>query len=1016
MRKLFLTFSAILCLLMSSLAQTRTITGRVTDATGLPITGASVIVKGTRIGTTTNADGTYSLSVPANARALVISSVDMTAQEVSIGNQTNFTITMQPSERSLNEVVVTGYSTKRKAEFTGASTKVNAKQIEQVPLASFEQILQGRAPGLYIASGSGQPGTAARVNIRGVGSISGGNDPLYVLDGIPIEPGVFRSLNPNDFENVEVLKDASSAGLYGSRGANGVIVITSKKGKAGKPQIQFRTQVGFSEPPTISNARLMNTAERLQYEEQVLGGPAGILAPTTAGFPGWTYSPLNPRYNTLTAAQRATEAGLLDSIGKINPNWPSIFFQRGKFKQNEISASGGSEGMSFFTSLSAYNQEGIVIRSNLDRYTFRANLDFKTSRLTVSVRSGAGWSSQSGIESEAGVALANPIAAAYLELPYRALNKGVNGIGGIDTAAGRTGPNAYDRIFTTTALSNQFKGTLSVSMQFDIWGGIGFRTTNGVDWRNNNSSRFIKPNSFAGGLQPGLIAGGRGSGSYNEGNLENLQLNTTTGLVFNRTFGERHKISAQAMVEAIRNRTRTNGFTGYGINAALPNTPAGITAGSATGFIPLVGGSRTVSGLYSQFIIADYTFDRRFTLAASLRNDAPSQVPAKNRKNIFYTVGATWNAIRESFMQDAGFITDAQFHASYGESGNVAGFTSDFGYISTYGQTAAGYAGVPGIIPTSPGNPDYSLESQKQTNIGFILNFLDNRIRTSGDYYVKKSNNLFITQNLSRSSGFNSLSTNAGEMRNRGFEFDVKGDVVSAPDLLVTLGVNGAFNKNVITSLGPLADIPAGTGIYRVGYSFGTHFIVGYMGVDPQSGLPVYEDINGNPTRIYNASNSRAEFGTYMPSFTGGASLDVSWKGFFLSALLSTAQGVYRFNNESFFYETTTSNTAFNKSVRLLDTWQKPGDMTDFQKISSPREFSSKNIEDASFVRFRNLQAGYTFTPNTKFIRSFRIWGQGQNLYTWTKWRGFDPEESNNIATYEFPNPKTYTIGLDINF
>jgi TonB-linked SusC/RagA family outer membrane protein len=767
----------------------------------------------------------------------------------------------------------------------------------------------------------------------------------------------------------------------------------------------------------------MNTAERLEYEERVLGGPAGLYAAgTVSGLPGWDFSPNNPRYAGLTAAQKAANAASLDSIRAIDTDWPAVFFQKGRFTQHEVSASGGTQNFNFYTSLSAFKQQGGIIRSNLDRYTYRANIDFKTERLTVSVRSSAGWSSLSGIESEGGIFLANPILAAYLELPYVSLNR-VGG--GVDTAAGKTGPNAYDRVFTTSALSNQFKGNLGVTLQFDIWGGISFKTTNGVDWRNNNQTRFIKPNSFVGRQ---VVQGQQGA--YGEGNLENLQLITTTGLVFNRTINDKHVVNAVAMIEAIRNKTRAFTATGYGINPALPNTPAGITAGSSTNnFIPTIlqnaqvsgaalpGSFKTLNGLYSQFLNADYTFDRRYTVSASVRNDAPSQVPESKRTNIFWTAGASWNIIRERFMENQHFFQDARLRGSYGETGNVNGFASDFGYISTYGPSAAGYAGASGTIPTSPGNVDYRLESQVISNIGLDLTFLDRRVRTTFEYYVKNSRNLFINQNLSRTTGFFSLSTNAGEMRNKGFEFTINGDIVATPDFLVTAGVNGGFNKNTITSLGPLQDIPAGTGIYRVGYSFGTHYAVGYLGVDPQSGRPVYEDINGNPTSIYNASNNRAEFGTYLPAFTGGANLDITYKGFNVSALLSTAQGVYRFNNESFFYETTNSNISFGKRVDMLNSWQKPGDITNYQRITAPREFSSKDIQDASFVRFRNLQVGYTYTPkNQRYFRGIRIWGQAQNLYTWTKWQGFDPEESNNIATYEFPNPRTYTVGLDLNF
>ncbi len=1008
MRRLLFTMMSMILFSTLLFAQNRSISGRVTNEKGSPVPNASVIVKGTSLGTITSEDGRFTLSVPPTATALVFSSVELGQVEVAITSTGIVNATLRGTDRTLEQVVVTGYTTRRRSEFTGASTKVAAADIEQLPLASFEQALQGQAPGVYIASGSGQPGSVARVNIRGVGSF-GNVNPLYVLDGVPIEDGVFRTLNPNDFESIDVLKDAAGAGLYGSRGANGVIVITTKKGRPGRTLISYRGQTGFAKAPNQLNLDLMNTAQRLEYEERVLGGPTGVLGSTAlTGYPGWDYSPNNPRYLTLTPAQRATEAGLLDSVRKIDTDWPSLFFRNGGFTQHEVNASGGAPGLTYYTSLSYYKQDGILNRSNLERYIFRTNLDFKTSRLTVSIRSSAGFSKQNNIESEAGVALANPIAAAYLELPYRLpfLSNGKPAVGG-----GNTGANAIDRVNTTTSLINQFKGNLSLTAQFDIWGGISFRTTNGVDWRNNNTSRFVDPNSFAGTL----VAQGA-QGSYNEGNSENLQLISTSGLVFNRTFNSKHAVNAVALVESIRNRSRSNAFTGFGVNPRLLNTPAGITAGSATNnFIPLVGGGRTLNGLFSLIGVADYTYDRRFTLSGSLRRDVPSQLPVKNRNNVYWTVGGSWNLGAEQFMSKQNIFQDVRLRASYGEAANINGLGADFGFISTYGSGS--YAGVPAIVPSSPGNEDYKLESQVITNVGMELVMWNRRVRFSADYYVKNSNELFLNQSLTRTTGFTNLRINAGSMRNTGLELDLGVDVVKTSDLLVSVRVNGAFLKNRITSLGQINEIAAGTGISRVGLPFGTHFAVGYLGVDPQSGLPVYEDINGNPTTTYSATNSRATFGTYLPTFTGGANLDITWKGFGISALFHTAQGVKRFNNESFFYETTNSNLAFNKRVEMLNTWQKPGDITNYQRISSPRQFSSKDIRDASFVRLRNLTAGYLYSlKNTKYVRSIRLWGQGQNLFTWTKWTGFDPEESNNIATYEFPNPTTYTIGLDINF
>ncbi|HEU4469765.1 MAG TPA: SusC/RagA family TonB-linked outer membrane protein [Flavisolibacter sp.] len=1007
-----------LCLLLGLLAgalfcqaQTRTVTGTVLDFNGLPLANSTVRVIGGPA-TITDSTGRFTINVPATASNIEISAVGFTAQTIPIPADGVIEVRLQQAAAgTLQEVVVTGYGTRRRTEFTGATSRVSAQQIQQVPMASFDQILQGRAAGLYVASGSGQPGSSARVNIRGVGTLGGGSDPLYVVDGVPVEVGVFRTLNPNDFESVDVLKDASGTSLYGSRGANGVIVITTRRGRSGTPQFQYRGQAGLSRPPE-STIDMMNTDQRLQFEERILG-PSGILSASggLTGFPGWDYSPNNPRYQNLSAAERAIEAARLDSVRQINTNWQDVFFRNGTFTSHELNASGGTANTSFYTSLSYFHQEGVVLRSSLDRYTFRANVDFRTDRLTVGVRSGAGWSRQSGIESEAGIALANPIAAAFLTLPYERLYRPN---GSINTGAGRIGPNAFERLQSTTSLNNQFKGNLSVTAQFDIWNGLSFRSTNGLDYRNNNTSRFIDPRSFAG---QSLTANG-GQGSYAEGNSEFLNLITTSGLVFSRTVRDRHRINAQALIEFIANRQRNFSGTGFGIIAALPNTPAAITPGSATNnFIPLVSGARTRNALFSQILSGDYTFDRKYTLSASVRNDMPSQVPEENRNNIFWSVGASWNVMEEAFMNRQKIFQELRVRASHGTAANAQGFTSDFGYLVSYG--AGGYAGVPGIVPTSPGNPLYELEYQVISNLGIELSTWQRRARAVFEIYNKSSRRLFASQPLSRTTGFNALNTNAGTVRNRGFEMTLSADVVSQEKFVVTLGFNAAYTQNRIISLGALNEFVSGTSIVRVGYPIGTHFVVGLLGIDPQTGNPIYEDSTGKPTSVYSASNNRAEYGTFLPKWQGGFSTDVTWRNFDLRLLFSFAQDVQRFNNERFFYEGGNNLFQYNQRVEMLNSWTQPGQVTEYQRIGAgnSRQFTSRDINDASFFRMRNVNLGYTFNfNNNKPIRGFRLFAQAQNLFTWTKWEGFDPEESNNIATYEFPNPKTYTVGLDINF
>lgn len=1005
MRKHLLWLLAFVLMAGQVWAQNRALTGKVVDNNGKPLEGVTVSARGdNRVRTTTDAEGAFKLSVPPSVRSLVFSFVGFDEQVVAIGQNAEVRVNLKASTRDLDEVVVTGYATKKKADFAGATVRVNAKNIEQVPLASFEQILQGRTPGVNIASGSGQPGAAANVNIRGIGSFSGGTQPLYIMDGVPIEESVFRTLNPNDFESVDVLKDAVGAGIYGSRGANGVIVITTKRGKVGATKWQYRGQTGVTMPPRLMNVELMNTAQRLEYEEKILG-PNGL----GAGFPGWDWSPNNPAVQAATPAQQATFARLLDSTRRINTNWPDELLRRGTFMTHEINASGGNDRVTYFNSLSYFKQEGIIPRSDLERYTFRSNINYKANRLLVSIQSAFGYSEQNLIEAEAGVNLGNAVAAAYLELPYRRLR---DDNGKVITGAGRIASNAFDRLNTTTQRLHQYKGNLGITAQYNIWDGLSFKTTNGVDWRNNNTSRWIDPRSFAG---QNVAQGAQGA--YTEGVTENLQLVSTTGLVYQKTFAAKHAVNFMAMYEAIRNRARTFNATGFLLNPGLPNTPAAITPGSPTNnAIPLIGGSRTLNGLSSVFFNMDYTYNRRLTISGYLRRDAPSQVPEKNRNNWFWGIGGNYNLTMEQFMQNQNFFQDLRVRASYGETANVNGFPSNFGFISTYGANS--YAGVPGIIPTSPGNEDYRLESQVLTNIGFDMTMLRRKLRVTVDVYDKESRELFVNAPLSRTSGFTSLSTNIGRLRNRGIDFLISGDLVTKKDLVITAGINGGFVWNKILDVGTFGDIPFGTSVLRAGIPFGSHFTVGYLGVDPNSGLPIYSDKFGNPTNEYSASNQRTDFGTYIPRFTGGATLDITYKGFFFSTLFTTSQGFQRFNNESFFYETTNSNVGFNKRVELLtETWQKPGDLTEYQRITTQRQFSSRDVRDASYVRWRNLQVGYNFTTrNAKLLNGFRLWAQGQNIWTWSKWTGFDPEESNNIATYEFPNPTTYTIGLDLNF
>jgi outer membrane receptor protein involved in Fe transport len=389
-------------------------------------------------------------------------------------------------------------------------------------------------------------------------------------------------------------------------------------------------------------------------------------------------------------------------------------------------------------------------------------------------------------------------------------------------------------------------------------------------------------------------------------------------------------------------------------------------------------------------------------------------VPEKNRWKTFYSVGATWNAAKEAFLKDVTFIGDLQVRLGYGTSASP--FSSSFGYLSTF--ASGNYAGVTGLTLNAVGNENYDWEIAKTTNLGIDFSVLKRRLRGSLDLYNKNTENLFINQQLSRTSGANSLSINAGEVNNKGIELALNADVISSKDLKLSVGANAAYNKNEITNLGQVNEFVQGTGIIRVGLPLGTHYIPRWGGVDAATGAPLYYTKEGALTNAYNSSTmSVADFGTWQPPVTGGFNGSLNYKGFYLEAFFSFASGGKRYNNEDFFNEVPSFATS-NQSSRMLNRWRKPGDITDIQKFGTARNFSSKDIQDASFVRFRNFNVGYNLPSNLTpgFLKTATIFVQGQNVYTWTKWRGFDPEDNNNISTFEYPNARTFTFGINASF
>lgn len=1005
-------------------AQTRSITGTITDAAdGSPIPGATVVVKGTTVGTITMIDGTYSIEVPEDAETLMFSFVGMTTQEVAIAEQSVINVVLETESMGVEEVVVTAYGSKGKVGLKGAISVVEAKDLEQLPVATFDQMLQGKTTGLNISSGSGQPGASnTKVRIRGEGSIMASNEPLYVVDGVPIEGGAFASLNANDFETVSVLKDASSTAIYGSRASNGVILITTKRGKEGKTNVNVRHQTGFS-VKTQEKFEMMNAAEKLWFEEVAQKGP------------GWELSPLNPNYELLSQDARMAQEEELARLRRIDTNWNDIMFRVGKTISNEVNFSGGNEKTRFYVAYQNYYQEGLAERSDLQRHAGRLNLDHEISKkIKVGLTTSLGQSKSNLIESEGGIALMNPFAAVYLanpwEEPYDANGNVVPGDylyrnphvsddlnEEFYNPYSKTGANNLDQQQNSTNKKEEVKFVGAFNVTWDILPGLSAKSQYGMDYRHTLGERWISPDAYT------AISAGEGDlgrqGQISESYNRRMESTFTNTLDYKKVVADRHLISAVIGSEYIKRDYFSFGFTGYGLEGKTPETPAATTPGTAeNNFIPTVGGSKSERALFSLFSMLNYTLDDKYTFSGSLRRDGSSAFGANNKYAILYSAGFTWDVTREAFMSQYDWVNNLKFRVSYGTTGNQNGIGNYESYTLWNNNS---YLGDGAYVLAQTGDPDVKWEIGHKFNAGFDYNLFANRLNGSLDIYNDITSDLFIQQSFSAWDGVlgNSKVVNAGKMRNRGIEFMINYDLIRARGLTWTVGTNLSYNDNEILDLGQVSEFEQGTSIIREGLPLGSHYMVKWAGVNPANGNALYYTRDGQITDNYSADDSVAEFGTSNPPFTGGFNTSVSYKGLELSAQFTFAQGYSRFNNQTFFQENP-NFAQFNMSTAMLDVWQQPGDVTEIQGVHSPREFSSKDIEDASFIRFRNMMVAYNLPKKmlnkTGLISNLRIYAQGQNLFTWTKWTGFDPEDSNNIASYEYPTPRTFSFGVDVSF
>lgn len=997
MRKLLLLFMSMLWLSGQLFAQNRTISGKVTDATNAPVPNASVLVKGTKTGTTTAADGTYTLSVPSNAKVLVFSGIGFNEIEVGIGSGSTVDAALTPSNRDMQEVVVVGYGSQKRADMTGVVATVKAADIENKPFTSVDKALQGQVAGLQSVASSGTPGAAQAILIRGMSSITASNAPLWVIDGIPVNTGdasrltttanLLATLNPNDIESISVLKDAASASIYGSRAANGVIVVTTKRGKSGKTRFRFDTEVGQNSIAYENDKyRPLNAAQYFALSRE------GYL---NSG-------------SSATATENTLKGLGLDN--GVDVNWRDAIIKNGTQQQYNLSAEGGNDKTTFYVSGGYFIQDGTTINSNLKRYNGAFRVQHKaTDRLTFSINANGG-----AVNSRAplaGGAFGNPVLTSYFILPSRnpynadgSFNLGAN-FGGLHNTIALT--QIDKRYLRETSLRG------SANVDYKILENLKFRSVFAADYNILEEDQYNNP--FHG---DGLASNGRSLSAYTR-YMNKIWTNTLDWSQALNRAGDLN-LNLQGGYET---QSSKGYFTTVQANGFPPTLELTVPAVGATPFTA----SSTISDytFISYFTTGNLNFKDKYIVSGSFRRDGSSRFGANNKYGNFWSVGGTWNVDREAFMENLDFISQLKLRGSYGVNGNAG--IGNYDWLPLYGY-GANYNQQPGSTPTNVGDSNLTWEINKPFNVGIDAGFFNGRLNFSVDYYVRKSEDLLLDVPLSRTSGFTTARRNIGAMENKGIEVTLNATPVRTKDFSWNVDFNFANNKNTVTSLPGGNEIINGSLLIREGVSIQTYYLRMYQGVDPANGDPLWytNDTRSATTNSYSPA-LRGIVGNALPKYFGAFTNNFTFKGFTLEAQLYYNFGNVVYDTWGAYYVGSGFGPTYNKVQRQLDRWQKAGDVTDIPKYVANGNKSFQSAHDfwlnkGDFIRLRNVQLGYTF-PKTlvskaKLTNAF-FYVRGTNLFTWVRDENlpFDPEQgtasSTNLNVFI---PKTVTVGLNLGF
>ncbi len=986
------------------IAQDISVKGRVTDGNGAAIPGTTVALKNSTKGTTADSDGNYTIIVGPGA-TLVFSAIGYQKQEVAINRRTLVNVSLITDDKSLEEVVVVGYGTQRRIETTGAIASVKAADLLQTPVANVAQGLQARVAGVQITQNSGAPGGNVSVRIRGTNSINGTSEPLYVIDGIQIgntgginEVSPLSQINPNDIESIEVLKDASSTAVYGARGANGVVLITTKRGKEGVTRVSYDGYAGVQQVNKtidVLNARQFAQLENEVYKRAIYADPA--------------------------------------SVGE-GTNWQNLIFRQAPIQSHQLSVSGGNQKTQLALSLNYFNQDGIIKNSNFTRYSLRSNIDHTLSeRVRIGTSLYYGYTTSNGVNAGGtgsdilvtrGGVLGAAVAAPPTLVPYRAdgsvfpFQDQMNG-------QYQEVSNPLNQIIPVNRRSNQ-RFLVNAYADFTLFKGFTYRPSFNADL-GTTLAEFYAPLSL---LSQSQLASGGGTADNNS--IYSRTLLHESIFTYRTRLADRHTLTATAVLA-----TQTNVNQNY--QQAASNFPNDVTENNSVGLAVnrSINSYKSKARLDSYLGRINYGYKDRYFLDLTARVDGASRFGENNKYGFFPAVAGAWRIVEEPFMKGLPVFSDLKLRGSWGITGN-AGAIEPYQSLATVSASGLNYnynhTPVTGINPAAIPNPDLKWERSTQLDIGLDVSLFNNRLSLVADYYNKRTDDLLFQKVLPMSSGYTALTGNFGSIRNQGVELAINGRILpgGGRSLQWDASANVTFNQNRVLSLdGVLDELPRSAyALLKVGYPMGLYRTYLFDGIS-QTGetiVPGYDgrvgghkvkDLNGDGTIT---AADQVNVGDAQPNYIFGVSSALRFRGFDLNLFVQGVQGNKLMNLFRYTFETALGQQ--NVLAGLANRWSPTNPNNEyasgFQGGRLP--LSDRYVEDASFVRLKNISLGYTL-PKIKGISQVRVYVSANNALTFTKYSGFDPEVNNFgnsntqfIDNGGYPIARSYLGGLQVTF